>query len=188
MNMETSIQLRSGFYFDLTSPESSVFSVDDIAHGLSHLCRFTGHTRTFYSVAQHSVLVSMIVPPALAMLGLMHDAAEAIVGDVAQPLKALLPEYKAIEQRVERAVLQRLGLPHVMPPEIKTADLRMLATERRDLLPSCNFCWSILDGIEPVAQRIKPWPPERARRLFLARYDELAKQPCDSLHFLPATT
>ena len=105
--MQPVIVTRCG-YFDFTAPEGYAFEIDVIAQALSKLCRFAGHTSGFYSVAQHSVFVSMLLEaegPELAMMGLLHDAAEAFVGDVAAPLKMLLPEYKAVEQRVERALL-----------------------------------------------------------------------------------
>jgi hypothetical protein len=134
------IQIGSGAYFDLLNPDPATVRVEDIAAALSRLCRFTGHCRRFYSVAQHSTLVSRLVPPELARWGLYHDAAEAYLGDVASPLKRLLPDYKAIEHRVEEAVFAALGLYGPMPPEVKRADLVALAAEKHDLLP-----WSEAD-------------------------------------------
>lgn len=170
--MTPTILTAGGTYFDLLRPRKSRISVLDIAHALAHICRFTGHTRVFYSVAQHSVLVSRIVPREHALAGLMHDSAEAFVGDVSSPLKRLLPEYKVIERRVENAVLATFGLPTTLPECVKRADLVALRTEQRDLMLSADL-WTVLDGIEPLDKPIEPLLPAAAREQFLARFNEL---------------
>lgn len=165
------ILLRSGAYFDLLAPETSAFTIGDIAHALSHLCRFTGHVHKFYSVAEHSWHCSTIVPPKLALHALMHDAAEAFIGDVAKPLKVLLPGYREIEKRIEAAVLRRCGLDPEMPPEVKQADLQMLRSEQRWCMRSAE-AWPGIDMLQPI---VRPafWEPREARRRFLDRFEEL---------------
>ena len=170
--MSPTILLRSGGYFDFTDPEGSPILIQDIAHALSHVCRFTGHTRHFYSVAQHSVLVSQIVPPQDAMAALLHDATEAYLGDVSRPLKSLLPDYKALEARVEAAIFKRFSLPATLPASVHHADAVLLLTEKRDLMPDSEP-WPGFDGVEPLPMRIGCWDPAYARFKFYHRFAEL---------------
>jgi hypothetical protein len=168
------ILLASGAYFDFLDPEGSDFTLDDIANGLALTCRFAGQCPRFYSVAEHSVHVSKIVQPEHAFAGLMHDAAEAFIGDVSKPLKELLPEYKAIERRVEAAIFSRFGVPAPMPPEIKEADIVMLATEQQKLMRNRDD-WDYTRGRKVADVEIGCWDPETARFLFLRRFKELAQ-------------
>lgn len=166
----TWITTRSGGRFDYDAPDILEIHIRDIAHALSHICRFTGHTGRFYSVAQHSVLVSQLVPPEHALVGLLHDAHEAYVGDMATPLKELVPAYRAIEARAWQAVATRLGVNPILPACVKQADIIALATERRDLMPPDGRVWSPLYKIVPLSIRIKPMRPKKAEAAFLARY------------------
>lgn len=175
--MTPDILTAAGRYFDFLRPDQCQIGIEEIAHALSHICRFTGHVSQFYSVAQHSVLVSQMVPPEDALAGLLHDAAEAFIGDVSKPLKMLLPDYKAIEDRVEAAVLGAFGLPAQLPPSVKRADLQALATERRDLMPWHESRWECTEGLEPFDFKIKPLPSDFVRRQFLMRFGELTGMP-----------
>lgn len=174
LKMSPEILLASGNYFNFLEPEASEFTIEDIAHGLSNVCRFAGHSRMFYSVAQHSIVVSKIVPPEFALLGLMHDASEAFLGDITSPLKQLLPQYKVIEERVERAIFKRFGIPYPLPPEVKHADLVALATEQRDVMPPHDTSrWTATAHIRPVLSRILPLSSTAAKTAFLDRYRAL---------------
>lgn len=183
--MTPAILTASGRYFDFLSPDPESIVIEDIATALSRICRFTGHTTKFYSVAQHSVLVSYLVPQEFALQGLLHDASEAYLGDVSSPLKQLLPDYKAIEHRVERAILERFGLPFPLHPSVKDADVRALVTERRDFMPEPLECyrvtdlvaWSWTNGVPATAAAPLPtFNPAVARTIFLSRYAELTQE------------
>lgn len=174
--MTPTILTIEGEYFDFTSPETSKYSIYAIAHALAHICRFGGHTRKFYSVAQHCVMLSYIVPPEHALAGLLHEAGEPFAGDMPAPLKMLLPEYKAIEKNIEACVLERFGLDRTLPACIKHADYVMLATEQRDLMNNrSGEVWSSTNGIQPLAQKIRPWPIWWARLRFIWRYKQLTR-------------
>lgn len=164
---------RSGKSFDFFEPHKNEMTIEVIAHALSNICRFGGHTSTFYSVAQHSVLVSYVVPAEDAYDGLMHDAAEAFTGDIASPLKELLPDFRDIERRVEAAVWGHFGVTMPLPRSVKDADLALLVTECRDLMPDGPDGRLTIDGIEPLCIAISPLNPGDARALFLNRYREL---------------
>lgn len=167
------IILHSGTYFDLQDPERAAFSIEDIAHALGNLCRFTGHTDRFYSVAEHSVLCSHMVPPEDALAALMHDAAEAFIGDVSSPLKALLPDYAAVERRVERAVWASVGLPDDLPASVKVADRMALALEQRFCMGNRDQWGDVPVLADAVASPIRFLSPAEARAAFLDRYQSL---------------
>lgn len=175
--MTPTIQTRDGHYLNLLEPCGSAINIDGIAHALSNLCRFTGHVREFYSVAQHSLMVSLIVPENVAREGLLHDAQEAYIGDVSTPLKRLLPRYEEIEKNLEGVIAKKFGLDWSPATRslVKRADTIMLATERRDLLGAMKDEgeWGFLRSIEPLFQVVRPMSPESARRAFLQRADEL---------------
>lgn len=168
-----SVYLQAGMGFDLSAPDSSSYTIADVAHALSNICRYTGHCHGFYSVAQHSVHVSRVVPPEDALAGLMHDAPEAFIGDVSKPLKILLPDYAEIERMVETSVLRRFGIETTLPKSVKLADVIMLRTEQRDIMKAESHVWSFANGVSPLQEKIVPMPPEAARDLFLARFAEL---------------
>jgi 5'-deoxynucleotidase YfbR-like HD superfamily hydrolase len=163
----------TGRRFFPLNPDPVDIQIEDIAHALAHQCRFAGHVRTFYSVAQHSVLVSENLPPSLALIGLLHDAAEAYCQDIIRPIKHSegLEGYRQIERRMERTIASRWDLTWPWPPEVKEADNRALMTERRDLLPPHTWEW--FTKLPPFPERITPQPPEVAKERFLSRYHHL---------------
>lgn len=241
------LQTFSGIAFDLDPPNPEQVRLLDIAHGLAFQCRFAGQTSKFYSIAQHSVLVSEIVQKAVAalpdrlpaavvaeyaLLALLHDAGEAYTCDVPHPVKVvqrrraaeleqhllelvekidktiaadlpatplyntttlLLPLYAAIKRTalydVEADVLSAVHAAFdLRGPEheqivgwrsladlIKLADLRALATERRDLMSAPPRSWIALENVAPWPLKIEPLSPDEAQFAFLVRFDELQR-------------
>jgi hypothetical protein len=139
--------------------------IRDIAHSLSLTCRFNGHCRVFYSVAEHSVLVSRLCPPEFAFEALMHDAAEAYLGDVPTPLKRQWPEYRGAEDRAHAVIAQLFGLPAEISQEVHVADDEAFRIEEVRLLvpPDQPSDITPLRGLSP----------EEARQAFVDRFYEL---------------
>ena len=173
--MKPTILTASGFYFNFIEPKDNQVLVSDIAHALSHICRFSGHTSKFYSVAQHSVMASHIVPPEDALAALFHDAPEAYIGDITSPLKRLLPDYRVIESRLQDDIFTKLGLPLCLPASVKIADRVLLATEQRDLMPKHDDQWACIANVEPLQKRIVPWDCGFAKAMFFDRFLELSR-------------
>lgn len=156
------ILTRTGQRFDLLAPRAELISTLDIAHALAHACRFGGHTRHHYSVAQHSLLVASIVPDGLQLTALLHDATEAYIGDMVRPLKALLPDYSEIEHGIWLAICERFNIDPNLPTSVHEADMIALATERRDLMPEHGETWPCLAGITPLPITLPRWSSEHA--------------------------
>ena len=175
MNMPA-VSTKSGRRVSLLNPSPSQIVIGDIAHGLAHQCRFNGQTNKFYSVAQHSVLVASILPRELRLAGLLHDASEAYLGDVVQPLKDLLPEYQSLEANFCEVLGARFGVNLQHNDAIRHADLVVLATERRDLMPMDTADWSSIAGITPLSRTIKPKSPEAASAQFMEMFFMLTNQ------------
>lgn len=154
-----------------TDPDS--ITIEDIAHALSNLCRYTGHSEVFYSVAEHSLLASYLVPRHLALEALLHDAAEAYLGDVATPLKRLLKEYSVIEEALETVIANKFKLAYPWPEEIKKADLQMLCVERHRLIADSPTEWESLRGVNAPDITLLRLSPDQAKVMFLNRYKAL---------------
>lgn len=163
----------SGNRFYPLRPHIDQVAIEDIAHGLAYQCRFNGQTKTFYSIAQHSLIVASLVPPPLRLAALLHDAAEAYLGDMVKPLKVLLPEFAALEDKVTAIIAATYGIDFSDYAPIKRADLVALATEKRDLMPHSTERWAYLDGIAPLPGIIVAMDPGEAKQCFLQRYHEL---------------
>jgi hypothetical protein len=162
--------------------------ITDIAHALSLICRFGGHTVEHYSVVQHSLLVvrilsAMAASPAVLLAGLMHDAHEAYIGDIPTPIKSALGfNWRQLELQAENAVQEAFGLTSIMKRNkalIKHADMVALATERRDLTcfdSNRNLPWDTLIGVSPFHEpaTIGSWSPQWWADLFLDKFTGLS--------------
>lgn len=184
------IQKATGGVFHLEDPQADEVCIEDIASSLSKLCRFTGHTKEFYSVAQHCVLVSRFCNKEDALWGLLHDASEAYTGDLSRPLRLLwkgvaitenvyLRGFKEVESAIQCAVCQRFCLAPDMPAGVKAADNMMLLLERRDLLPYVEWptdnikLWELDKVGKLPAAKLTTWTHEQSKDYFLARYVEI---------------
>lgn len=157
------------------APDPAKIDIRDIAHSLAQQCRWTGHTREFYSTAQHSVIVSYHCG-AHALTGLLHDSAEAYIADLSKPLKyttRLGEEYRKVEARLEKVIARKFRVPALMNPEVKAADEMMLWTEKRDLMVGEWRQKKLMGPKRELPERIVPWSPAEAERRFLARFREL---------------
>lgn len=172
----TYVSTFSGNRFYPLEPRIDRVAIEDIAHGLAYLCRFNGQTREFYSVAQHSLIVASQVPAELRLAALLHDAAEAYLGDMVKPLKVLLPAFALLEDKVSAIIAATFGIDFTDYAPIKQADLVALATEKRDLMPHSVERWAYLDGVKALPDRIVPMSPGQAKQAFLAEFAVLHPQ------------
>jgi 5'-deoxynucleotidase YfbR-like HD superfamily hydrolase len=151
----------------------------DIARALAHICRFGGHSKAFYSVAQHSAIVCDLLEergatPDELMAALLHDAAEAYLGDLPHPLKhrsELGAAFRVAEKRLEAVINERFALPDVSA-RIKPLDRALLATERATF-SEVTWHWPELDGAEELELEIEAWSPDRAQEEFSRRYERI---------------
>lgn len=182
------IRLLSGALFRYDAPHENAVRIEDIAAALAKVCRFAGHIPHFYSVAQHAVNASLLVEPEYAFTALMHDTAEAFTNDLPTPLKAAVPMFREIEEKIEAAMALRFGFDFPLPSEVRLADLQMLALEKTFIKRDFSH-WSVLDGVdfmhladgvldpyEPGRLWLGSLAPEDAETIFLERYRELRPQ------------
>jgi len=146
-------------------PQPDEIDIEDIAHSLSMTCRFSGHCKKFYSVAEHSVRVADIVPLKLRLQALLHDAAEAYITDIPRPIKEVFG-LRSCEELILHRILAKYGIQGISPT-IRRADNILIATEARDLMANMND-WASLP--EPLIEKISPLKWEAAEELFLFRF------------------
>ena len=173
------IQTYTGKCFWPLDPREDDVDIEDIAHSLSMICRFNGHCKKFYSVAEHSLHVSKLVPQEFALWGLLHDAAEAYVCDLPWPLKSSLPFYRDLEHNVLQSIGDKFNLEWPLemdiPRVVKEADNAMLALEKEVLMQSCDRAWAQLPTPPPL--ELLFLSPAKAKASFLRRFYSLVEQP-----------
>lgn len=198
------IQTCSGKLIDLLNPDPTSIDITDVAFSLARLCRFTGHADS-YSVAQHCVIGARVLREQGASVEvqrefLLHDARESIIGDVASPIKRAMVRlrmqhdsggtpfdaYLELERRVARAFSERFNTPAQHTPPVHEADMRMLATEARDLMEAPPHSWELPDWAiaypHPMIRTVTgfgmlvPWSDRKATSEYLRACAELGVQ------------
>jgi len=178
--IEPWIETHSGKQFHFLNPKEEDVDIDDIAFSLSNQSRYTGHT-VFYSVAEHSVLVAELLylktkNKDLALAGLMHDASEAYLSDLASPIKQMFPEYKRLEEGIDKVIQTKYKL--ISDERVKQADLQQLCTEAYYLIPSRGKTWKCIEGFDPYDGLMpEGLAPNFAYDKFLWFFNELTKSP-----------
>jgi hypothetical protein len=166
------MQTATGGQFWPLDPRPQEIHIEDIAWALAHMCRYGGHCSRFYSVAEHSVLVSQVCPPEHALAGLLHDASEAYCVDVPRPLKRSQAGNADIEERLWQAIASRFNLSPELPASVKAADNAVLLAEK-PVLMGTKYVWSIPG--EPANVKIRCLSPDQATNLFFDRFRELTE-------------
>lgn len=160
------IRTYTGKKFDFLNMDPKDVNIIDIAHALSNFCRFVGHTPYHYSVAQHSVYVSRLCPDKYKLEGLMHDASEAYLGDIASPLKQHLKDYKGFEKDVDGLIREKYNLPMKESVIVKEKDQAVLQEELCQIMRERDVC--------PGKIIIEPWSAQLAEKIFLREFHKLA--------------
>ena len=155
--------------------EEHDYCIEDIAHALAMKCRWSGHTSRFYSVAQHCEITSHLVDRPHRLAALLHDASEAYMPDFPSPLKWYLlsrgfTELQLIEKRVDQAIAKKFLIPWPRDPSVKVADIIMLGSESRDLMPAGQEQQYMSECLDYT---IEPYGPATAEESFLSRYGQI---------------
>lgn len=160
---ENSIRTYTGKVFDLAILDPESICIEDIAHALSLTARFGGHLEKLYSVAQHSFLTAAHVGSEIKLAALLHDASEAYLGDMPSPFKKMMPDFKAHEDRVMKAIANKFGFDYPLHPDIKKVDRELLDLE--------------FDSFHlKIEDRLQYWTPEESETHFLRMYYDITGQ------------
>jgi hypothetical protein len=171
------IQTFTGKRVDPRNMTEADICIEDIAHALSMQCRYGGHTRYFYSVAEHCILVSEAIAyrghygRRAQLYGLLHDADEAYLPDMCRPVKEMFPEYKTAGDRILELVVKKYYLPYGAVEEVKKVDHMLLHTEAQQLMGDLNG-WYLPEPPMPEVT-VQCLPPSEAEAEFLRRFTNL---------------
>lgn len=154
------IRTHSGLYFNILEPTLDMICIEDIAHALSHQCRFGGHLPRFYSVAQHSVLAAQMAKRFHPLAALLHDASEAYLLDIPKPIKPHLNNYETLEDRIMQLIAEKFGFKYPLPQHIHIIDRQLLESEwEHIMMKDDNY--------------FESWPPAYAKQRFLETYQRI---------------
>ena len=170
------IQTYSGKRFHFLSPSPEELDIEDIAHALGLTCRYGGHSRQFFSVAQHCVLASYLYPHPWSLL---HDLGEAYLGDIPSPIKRTLPHFSDAEEGILKIASERFNLVWPIPAQVNVVDKQLLKLEMNSMMRFPEAYTA--QGLDKFKQRLEDvfpnrmaasWTPEEAEFRFLKRYEE----------------
>ena len=182
IEMEPFIELNDGRRFTLGKEKDFDFSIETLAHSLAQMNRWTGHASRPMSVAEHSVLVSKLLPREYALQGLLHDGSEALLADIARPFKPEIKGYKDVETPIQDAIYKAFDIKRTKSSDavVKRADNTSLLIEAYQLMPSRGLDWpyyneileSALPGTEYMLEAIEvgKWDWQQARTEFIKQY------------------
>lgn len=173
---EDYIETISGIAFHFADPKPEEIEIWDIAWSLSNQCRYTGHVKQFYSVAEHCchlydhAKAQGITDKKFLRTLLMHDASEAYLTDIARPIKAHIPDYKRLEVRIETAISEKYDLTYPYPADVKELDTRILMDERAQVMAQSDNVWGVV--AEPLGITLDFWQPSAAFNEYRKRFFE----------------
>jgi 5'-deoxynucleotidase YfbR-like HD superfamily hydrolase len=173
MNHDPSIVTYSGRKFPILRATASDIFIEDIAHALSNICRYTGHCKKLYSVAEHSVrIANMCTGNTMKLYALLHDAPEAYLSDLSTPVKEQLPRYQEIEKYLQDVIIKRYSLECVAyngnARDVKEYDTLIRVVEVKSLFKSYpGFNFQGRDYEIKRSERIRPWSSRKAEKEYL---------------------
>lgn len=166
------IATATGTPFNVIEPRAEDVDIKDIASALSKQCRYGGHTKRFYSVAEHCVHVAWFASSPRKLEALLHDGSEGYLLDIPRPIKKAMPEYRVIEDRLMTVIGDRFGFRWPVSAEVTDLDNRILHDEVRQLMVQPPVPWGIPG--DPLGIELPCWGPDQAYAEFMEafhRYD-----------------